>query len=292
MEICYINHGKRKKSNLFKGVAFYNKQNVILMGLKHAWRFMIRLFDFQNLDSTIRDEIPKGRGRYGIPNYGAGIMMFLFTLFMLTTLALVYFGFLYDALSDSYFVVTTKPELTYGFVISSIIYFGLIMFPYFFVGSLIYQGLLFGLVKIMGGKGKLNKQYYVTSYIALALGLGSLGFIIVSILGVFLPCLNVFFFLIYLAAAIYLVFFAQTKMLMILHHSKALPIIVAIFITSIGSVLAFIGIQLLVGHFGLFPDFTATFSIEGIRGDIMDIGIPVVGEGEINATNITNTTGN
>ena len=76
---------------------------------------------------------------------------------------------------------------------------------------------------------------------------------------------------------------------MILHRSTYVMCAVAILITSIGSVLAFIGVNYLIGHFGLLPDFTATFTIEGI-GNISKIGIPDLDMGNIVA-NTTNATG-
>lgn len=259
------------------------------MGLKHAWKLMLDLFDFKNLEQTIREEVPKGRGRYGIPNFGAGILLFLFSLFMLSVLAILYSGFMYDALSESYFVVTQKPELTYGFFISSAIYFGLLLFPYLFFGSFIYQALIYAIVRMMGGKGDFKKQYFITSYVALTLGVGTIGFIIASILGFFLPCLNLFFLLVYFVASIYLVFFAQARMLMILHRSSYIICATAILITSIGSVLAFIGVNYLIGHFGLLPDFTATFTIEGIE-NMSKIDIPNIDMANI-VENTTNSTG-
>jgi hypothetical protein len=260
------------------------------MGLIHAWDFTKSLFDLNNLEKNIKEEIPKGRGRYGLPSYGAGILLFLFSLFILSTLSIVFYGFLYDTLSDSYFVVTSKPEITYGFFITSVIYFGLLMFPYLFIGSLIYQGCIFALLKLMGSKGSFKKQYFVTSYIALALGVGSLGFIVSSILGVFLPCLNLFFLLIFLGAGLYLVFYVQGKMLVEIHKTSLMIVMISILIVSIGSLIAFIGVNLLVEYFDLMPDFTATFTIEGINQSISIPAIDDNGNATLNITNTTNTT--
>jgi len=246
---------------------------------------MRSLFDFTNLEKNIKEEIPKGRGRYGLPSYGAGILLFLFSLFMLSTLSIVFYGFLYDTLSDSYFVVTSKPAITYGFFVSSVIYFGLLMFPYLFVGSLIYQGLVYVLLRMMGSKGSFKKQYFITSYVALALGVGSLGFIISSILGIFLPCLNLFFFLVFLGAGLYLVFYVQGKMLMEIHKTSLAIAIVAIMVVTIGSTIAFIGINLLIEYFNLMPDFTATFTIGAVN---QSVSIPDVAENlTINTSNST-----
>jgi hypothetical protein len=256
----------------------------IAMGLKHAWKFMISLFNYEKLDANIREEIPKGRGRYGLPSYGAGILLFLFSLFILSTLSIVFYGFLYDTLSDSYFVVPSKPEITYGVFISSLIYLGVLMFPYLSIGSLIYQGFIYALLKLMGSKGSFRKQYFITSYIALALGFGSLGFIVSSILGVFLPCLNIFFFLIFLGAGLYLVLYVQGKMLVEIHKTSLMIAIITILIVSIGSLIAFIGVNLLIEHFDLMPDFTATFTIEGIN---QSISIPDSTNGSMSANTST-----
>jgi hypothetical protein len=258
----------------------------IPMGLKNAWMFMISLFNFERLESNIRDEIPRGRGRYGIPSYAAGIMLALFTLFMLTVITILTYEFFFDELSESYFSVTQKPELTYGFFISSFIYFGLILFPYLSIGSLLYQSVIFAIIRLLGGRGSYKKQYFITSYVTLALGVLSLGFIPSFLIGVFLPCLFIFYPLIFIITGMYLVFYVQTKMIMILHKSQFAPSLVAIIIATILSVLAFIVVNLIIDHFGLFPDFRATFSMSEIGENIFNINMSDANSNQIvNATN-------
>ena len=257
-----------------------------LMGLKNAWKFMTSLFNYEKLDSVIRDEIPHGRGRYGLPSYAAGIMLALFTLFMLTVITILTYEFFFDKLSESYFSVTTKPNLSYGFFISSLIYFGLILLPYLSIGSLLYQSVVYALIRLFGGKGGYKKQYFITSYVTLALGVLALGFIPSFMIGVFLPCFFIFYPLIFIITSIYLIFYVQAKMIMILHKTKLAPTIVAILIATILSVLAFIVINLIVNHYGLFPDFRATFSMTEISENIFKLNMSDTNSNIIvNATN-------
>jgi hypothetical protein len=114
---------------------------------------------------------------------------------------------------------------------------------------------------MMGSKGSFKKQYFITSYIALALGVGSLGFIVSSILGIFLPCLNLFFLMVFIGAGLYLVFYVQGRMLMEIHKTSLAIAVAAILVVSMGSTIAFIGVNLLIEYLDLMPDFTATFTI-------------------------------
>ena len=270
------------------------------MSLKHAWNFMISLFDFKCLECNIRDELPKGKGRFGVPNYGAGILLALFSMFVLTLLAIVLAMLAHDSFPPGYASVSLRPELTYGFFVSSIIYFGIIMFPYLMLGSFIYQGFAYGLLRILGGKGDFRKQYFITSYIALALGIGSLGSLFTMPFVFFLPCVTVFFFLTFFVTAIYLVFFVQTKMLVEVHRVKPLAALAVVFITTIASLAMFAIVQFLVGHFGLSPDFTSTFGFPQLNGSLSDINVTLPqmsgisgGNGtqsSLNVTDITNAT--
>jgi len=267
---------------------------------------MVSLFDFKCLECNIRDELPKGKGRYGVPNYGAGILLMLFSMFVLTVLSIILAMLAHDSFPPGYASVSLRPELTYGFFVSSIIYFGVIMFPYLMLGSFIYQGFAYGLLRILGGKGDFRKQYFITSYIALALGIGSLGSLIAMPFVFFLPCVTVFFFLTFLVAAIYLIFFVQTKMLVEVHRAKPLAAFAVVFIATVASLVMFALVQFLVGHFGLSPDFTATFGFPQLNMSITDINVSlpqISGTGGadgaqagvnvtdmINTTNITNAT--
>ena len=263
-----------------------------MMSLKHAWEFIINLFDFRNLDNILREEIPKGKGRYGVPNFGAGILLFLFSLFILSLISIVLAIFAHGSLPPGFASVTPRPELTYGFFASSLIYFGAVMFPYLMIGSFIYQGFAFLLLRILGSKGDFRKQYFITSFIALALGIGSLGSIITMPFLFFLPCISLFFFLVYFAAAVYLVFFVQTKMICEIHRAKPIVALIVVLIASIGSLAAFVVVQLIVEHYGLFPDFTATFGFPQLNQTITDLNVsmPQVSGFNMSTNEVANVT--
>jgi|GEM_PF-5649819 len=275
------------------------------MGMNRVLRFTAGLFDFKNLDAILRDEVPKGRLMSGVYRYFVGIFFALFTSFSLTTLAIVYFMVAYDAMAGTSLVVTAKPAITSGFLISSLIYFGLITLPFLFFGTFLHQGIVYLLMRLLGGRGTFGQQYSITSYITFALGVGSLAFIPIVIISLFLPCFNLFFLLTYLAGLAYLALFVQARMMVNTHRVPFITALLVSLLISVGSIAAYALLELALIKAGVGPDFTATFTIAGINSSSLGLnvtGLPqipfpnispnmtVLG-GLINSTNITNTTG-
>jgi hypothetical protein len=268
------------------------------MGLRRILRLMLSFFDFKSLDSTLRAELPCATLFGGMYRYFFGILLTLLSSFALTTISILYLMVVYDSLSGTNLVASTRPAITGGFLMSSLIYFGLITFPFLFLGAFVHQGVLYVIMRVLGGKGPLNAQYYMTSYITLALGVASLGFIPVAIISIFLPCFNLFFMLVYIAMAAYLALYVQAKMLVAVHRIPFASAFAAVLLVSIGSLLAYGALQFLVMQFGLGPDFTATFSIAGINESIINVssmpnitGLPNASLPNMSViTGITNTT--
>jgi len=276
------------------------------MGIRRILKFSASLFDFKNLDAILRDEAQKGRLPSGVTRYFIGILLALFTSFALTTLAIVYLIATYNATVDTSLVATPRPAITTGFLISSVIYFGLVTFPFLFFGTFLHQGVVYLLMRLLGGRGSFAQQYSITSYITFALGFGSLGFIPIAVLGLLLPCFNLFFLLIYLAALAYLALFVQTRMMVQVHKVPFMSALLVSVLITAGSFAAYALLELALMKAGLAPDFTATYSLVGINSSSLGVnmtGLPQLGpipnissnmtviSGLVNSTNLTNTTG-
>ena len=246
-----------------------------MMGARRVLGVAAGLFDFKNLDNLVRGELPQARLGSGVLKYAIGIFLFLLTSFLLTTISIVYLMLTYEAMAGTSLVVTAKPAITSGFIISSLIYFGLALFPFLFLGSFLHQGVVYLMMRVLGGRGSFATQYYLNSYITLALGAGSLGFVPVFIISIFLPCFNLFFLLVYFIAMVYLAIYVQARMLMASHRANFAPSLVVAIIISIGSLAAYAVFQLLLIKAGIGPDFTATFNIAGINTST--IGVNVTG---------------
>jgi hypothetical protein len=259
------------------------------MDLKQTWRFIGDLFDMGDIDQNISAEIQRGNMKAGITRYLIGILLTLFTSFILATLAIAYMQFTYDSTSNIYPVQGPKPEITSGFIISSLIYFGLVMFPFLFLATFLHQGFIYAVMRILGGRGSFKNQYSITSHLTLTIGLASLFFIPAFALSFFLPCFNLFWILAFVVTVLYLALIVQTKMLMAIHHSKFLTAMFVVLIASIGSVVFYALVQLLVMKFGIGPDFAASFALPNIPA--LD-SLPQMSGSSVtnlaNATNITN----
>ena len=256
------------------------------MDLKQTLRFIGDLFDMSDIDRNMSNEIQRGSMKAGISRYLLGILLTLFTSFILATLAIVYMQFTYDSTSNIYPVQGPKPEITSGFIVSSLIYFGLVMFPFLLLATILHQGFIYAAMRILGGRGSFKNQYSITSYLTLTLGLGSLFFIPAFVLSFFLPCFNLFWILVYIVAVLYLALIVQTRMLMVLHHSKFLTAMFVVIVASIGSVIFYALVQLLVMKFGLGPDFAASFTWPNMPN--LDNLPQMSGTNVTGITNITN----
>jgi hypothetical protein len=273
------------------------------MGIRRVLGYIVSLFDYNEVDNNIRAELRTATLKKGAIFYFGGIFLFLLTSFLLTTLSIAYLMMVYDATSAGALVVSAKPAITEGFVISSLIYYGLITLPYLFLGSFLHQGIMFFLMRVIArGRGTYAQQYAMSSYITLALGLGMLFMVPVAIVSLILPCFMLFFLLVYLLAAVYLALFVQAKVLTAVHKVSFPSAFAVALVVSLGSVVAYILLQLIVGKFGLFPDFTATYAIANMGNmsvpDLSGISLPSVPANATDAgnataldlTNISNTT--
>jgi hypothetical protein len=276
------------------------------MGVRRVLNFCGSLFDFKNIDSILMGEINKGKLAGGVLRYFFGVFFTVFTGFALATLAIVYLMVAYNAMSGTSLVVTATPSITSGFLESSLVYFGLITFPFLFFGSFLHQGIVYLVMRLMGGRGAFAIQYSITSYLTFALGFGALGFIPVFVISLFLPCFNLFFLLTYLTATAYLALFVQAKMLANVHRVQYMSALVICLLISIGSLAAYGLLELALIKAGIGPDFQASFSLPGINTSSLGVnmgGLPQLGSmpnissnttvisGLVNTTNLTNTTG-
>ncbi len=235
---------------------------------------MASLFDFINVDAYLRNELPKAGLLAGVRNFLLGIFLFLLSSFALATLSVVYLMLIYDATSAASLVVSAKPAITTGFLASSLLYFGVITLPFLFLGTFLHQAVVFLMMKVLArGKGTYMQQYFMSSYVTLALGIASLGMPLALAAGVFLPFVLLFFALTYLAAAAYLALFVQAKILMAVHKIGFNPALAVSLLVSLGSLVAYVVLQLIVAKYGLGPDFTATFGIAGMNTSMLNVNI-------------------
>ncbi len=271
-----------------------------MMGVKRVFRALASLFDFMSVDATLRDELPRAKLPTGVRNFLVGILIFLVSSFALAALSVVYLMLVYDATSAASLVITTKPTITTGFLVSSLVYFGLITLPFLFLGSFIQQGVMFLLMKAVRGKGTYAQQYFMSSYIALALGISSLMIPVALVVGIFLPCVLLFFGLVYLVMVVYLGIFVQAKILMDVHKTKFIPSLVIALLVFLATLVAYILLQVAVTKYGLGPNFTATFGMSGMNTTLLSMnatGLPNLGNIpglSTNSTailNATNSTG-
>jgi len=232
---------------------------------RQAYGFVMELFNFTDLDSVIHGEMSKSSMRGGIMT--------------LTFISVVYLGYVYDTLPASSLIHSIRPSLTSGLLMSSAIYFGLITLPFLFLWTVIHQSTVFLLSRLFKGSGSFSTQYFMTSFITLAVGTGLLGFIPVFILSVFLPCFNLFYVLLYLVAAIYLALYVQARMLVAVHRISFPAALFIALLTFVAFVIAFGLLQFVLFKFGLGPDFAASFG---------EINPPGVNLTDVTTVNIIN----
>ena len=224
-----------------------------------AYEFVLELFNFSELDGTLHRDMQKASLKGGILNSLSGIIIAVLSLLALTFISVVYLGYVYDTLPVSSLISAVRPSLTSGLLLSSTIYFGLITLPFLFIWIFIHQGMMFLLSRLFKGTGSFSTQYFLTSFITLAIGSGSLGFVPVLILSVFLPCFNLFFFLLFLVASIYLVFYVQSKMLVAVHRISFPAAFIIVLISFLAFMAVYALLQFVLFTFGVGPDFTASF---------------------------------
>ena len=245
----------------------------MMMGVKRVLGFIASLFDFMGADASLRNELPKANLRAGIRNFLIGIFLFLLSSFALAALSVVYLMLVYDATSAASLVVTAKPAITPGFIASSLLYFGVIMLPFLFVGSFLHQGIVYLLMRALGGRGSYQQQYFMSSYVTLALGLASLGMPVALAIGIVLPCALLFFALTYIVGAAYLALFVQAKILVAVHKVSFGPALAVALLAALGSLAAYGLLQLAVASYGLGPDFTATFGMAGMNASVLNMSV-------------------
>jgi len=285
-------------TNLFKTVVL--TYHCDIMSVKRVWGVLTSLFDFMTVDATLKSELSRANLVAGVRNFLVGILIFLVSSFALAALSVVYLMLVYDATSAASLVISAKPAITTGFIVSSLVYFGLITLPFLFIGSFIQQGVMLFLMRLVRGKGTYAQQYFMSSYIALALGVSSLMIPVALVAGIFLPCVLLFFGLVYLVMVIYLGVFVQAKILMAVHNAKFVPSLAISLLVFLCTLLAYLLLQLVVTNYGLGPNFTATFGMSGMNTTLLSMnatGLPNLGAIHIGANsstaviNATNSTG-
>jgi hypothetical protein len=227
---------------------------------KRAYDFVLELFNFTDLDSIIHRDIPLSSMKGGIMNTVSGILIAVLTLLAFALLSVVYLGMVFDSLPVSSTVAGVRPSLSPSLMIGSVVFFGILTPIALFLWIFAHQLIIFALTRLFRGSGSFSAQYFVTSFITLALGTMSLGFIPMFILSVFLPCFNLFFVLFFIAVAVYLMIYVQAKMLVAVHKISFASAFGITMISTIGFVIIYALLQFILLKIGFGPDFATELS--------------------------------
>lgn len=194
--------------------------------IRKIWENAKKLFYYSKIEDTVEEEITKA-------DIKIGLVVFFISAAFVSVISLV-------ASIESFYLIEHSYEslkennieeievLSMDNVISLSLFYFLFCVPFFMLLSLVYEGLVYGAMKITGGKGTFAQQYYLSSIVALALATSTILILLVP-----LPCLNAMALFALLILSLYFTLFVNIKVYEIVHditflHSFVIVVILLI----------------------------------------------------------------
>lgn len=195
------------------------------------WAGVQALFNYKNIDATLKELLPGAGLRSAILLFVLGLLLSAF-LGLAVSIEVEYFkAFTYDTLADAGMV--TEQAFNMAGVWSLAAFLLLFGVPFGMLLGVLQEGAAYYLIRLSGGKGSFVQQYYLTAVIGMSLAASNAVLFLVPV-----PCAGFLAAVLWIALALYFAFYVRCKAYELVHDISLLHAFVIVLFVSIVMTLA------------------------------------------------------
>lgn len=195
------------------------------------WASAKRLFYPLGVEKALKQELPRTDLRLGIYVFLAAALVSAILTTAVASWSIYMAAFEYKVLAEVSDI--GKTEIWWGDLAPVALFQFLFMVPFSLVFSLVYEGIIYKIMRLTGGKGGFTKQYYLSSLVAFSLAMSlALGFLLP------VPCFWLLAVLGILLLTLYFTFYVNVKAYQLVHGVSYLHALVIVLLLVIPKLLA------------------------------------------------------
>jgi hypothetical protein len=197
----------------------------LLALLGGAWETAKSLFSPWKADETLRKRIPEADLRAALLISGAAVILGAVLYLLIYAETLYFAAFSYTALSKAVGGPVPQPDFSSldPFAVFLLLSAALTLLLGFFQDGIVYYAL-----RLTGGKGTFTQQYYLSSFVALAMAISSS----IMVFGP-VPCLGAPVALAYLVMVLYFMFVVRCRAYATVHDLTYTHVLIVVFLSCI-----------------------------------------------------------
>lgn len=194
------------------------------------WDSAKNLFHPKRVEAALKQEMKNAEVRLGVLVFLAAALLTAILTVAIMAESLYAAAYEYNIVSDM--IGAAEVDVDWGALVPFTLFQFLFIMPFGLAFSLVYEGIVYKLMRVSGGKGTFSQQYYLSSLVALSLAMS----IALGLLGP-VPCLRLFVALAIIVLALYFTFFVNVKAYRIVHDISFLHAFVIVVLLAVPRIL-------------------------------------------------------
>ena len=228
--------------------------------LRTAWETSKSLFDYRKADEAMRLVVPHASIRNAVIVFVAAAAILAVLSLVIYAESIYFAAFTFKVLAETLGSPAAEPD--FG-ALGPFALFVIISAPLGLLAASIQDGLIYYALRFTGGRGTFTQQYYLSSFVALAMTMSSAILLLTVV-----PCIGALALLVQYLLMFYLTFVVRCRAYAAIHGLSYGHVLVMVFLSCL-------------------PLIAAIFMVSGALADTLHIQQAAI----YNITNLTNATG-